>query len=120
MKTEITLPSGTKVRLEGAPHEVEDVVRRLTGPVLAPPGSTKTDGDSRRPGTAGTVSGYILELERDGYFDQARGLSEVKAALASEGHVVPITTLSGRMLSLVKQKRLRRLRSEGVWKYVDR
>lgn len=120
VRTEITLPGGAKARIEGTPQEVEDVVRRLTSTSRTSSKSTRAGGGTGALPPAGTISSYVLELDRDGFFSQARSLSEVREALASEGHMVPLTTLSGRMLSLVKQKRLRRLKSESLWKYVDR
>nr|WP_276977399.1 hypothetical protein [Ferrimicrobium acidiphilum] len=120
VKSEITLPGGAKVSVEGTPQEVEEVVRRLSGAPASHHVRPKGSAPRRRSAQPGTVSGYVVELKEDGVFKQARGLSEVRAALTQEGHVVPLTTLSGVMLNLVKQRHLRRVKEKGVWKYTNR
>jgi hypothetical protein len=41
----------------------------------------------------------------------------VKAALEEQGHFYPVTTLSGLMLRLVREKKLRRLKEGKRWRY---
>lgn len=116
----INLPDGTKVKISGTEEEVARIVR-----ALAPPGIR---GDSRqrpqrlrpanRAGSA--VKDYVMELHEGGKFDKPKGLTEVREALAAEGHIVPITTLSGVMLELARSKELRRFKENGTWKYVKR
>src|SRR2546428_8418361 len=118
-KAKMKPASGLTITIEGSPEEIQDVVRRLE------PESAKTD----RRGRQGTkvdksseraIGDYVLELREAGFFKNPRGLADIRDALRAEGHIIPITTLSGVMLRLVKARELRRQRDGRVWKYVVR
>src|SRR6266403_4714230 len=68
-----------------------------------------------------TLTGRVLAVKAEGFFKTQRSLSEVREALGSRGWHYPVTTLSGAMQGLVRQRQLRRERvSDGkkrVWKY---
>jgi hypothetical protein len=68
-----------------------------------------------------TLPGRILTLRSEGLFKAQRSLSEVREALGSRGWHYPLTTLSGAMQALVRQRQLRRERvgvgNRQVWKY---
>lgn len=51
---------------------------------------------------------YIKELLRDGFFEKPKTIAEVKAELANHGHHIPLTSLSGPLQSLCKERFLRR------------
>jgi hypothetical protein len=69
----------------------------------------------------GTLSGRILAIGSEGFFKTQRSLGEIREALGSRGWHYPLSTMSGTMQGLVRQRRLRRERvDEGkkiVWKY---
>ena len=79
-------------------------------------GSTKADRSE-----AGTAAGRILSLRVEGFFNAQRSLAEVRDRLASRGWHYPLTSLSGVMQKLVRQRKLRRERVKNakrqVWKY---
>ena len=82
-------------------------------------GTTKVlPGAGRQPGT---LSGRILGIRSEGFFKTQRSLGEVREVLGSRGWHYPLTTMSGTMQGLVRQRQLRRERvGEGkktVWKY---
>jgi hypothetical protein len=68
-----------------------------------------------------TLRGRVLAIKAEGFFEEQRGIGEVREALGSRGWHYPVTTLSGLMQSLVRQKELRRERkamgSKEIWKY---
>jgi hypothetical protein len=72
----------------------------------------------RRPGT---LTERILAIKSEGFFKLQRSLGDVRAALGTRGWHYPVTTLSGVMQTLVRQRQLRRERatsgSKRVWKY---
>lgn len=122
-KATITQPGGAIVTIEGTPEEVEVILSRLNDklPYRGKPRlkvySSHEKVVERR---AQSVKDYIIELREGGLFKKPRGLSDVRVALAAEGHILPITTLSARMLELVKSQQLRRVKEGKVWKYVNR
>ena len=62
----------------------------------------------------------ILELKQEGFFRKPRGLADIKEKLASLGMIYPVTSISGPVLSLVKNRALGRVREDGRWCYVAR
>ena len=96
-----------KLLTESAPTEQ---VQRV--PVKAPAGR------SEQPGT---LTGRILAIGSEGFFKTQRSLGEVRESLGSRGWHYPLTTLSGVMQALVRQRKLRRERmavgNKQVWKY---
>jgi len=51
---------------------------------------------------------YVQELIGDGFFKKQKTIADVKAELVNRGHHIPLTSLSGPLQSLTKQKQLRR------------
>ncbi len=115
----VKLASGTKVTVEGSEDEVQRIVRDLESQSIKQSNGTRKKTGTK-PRTNLAVKDYVLELEEAGFFKKAQRLSDVKNALQAEGHIVPITTLSGVMLALVKSRELRRFRDGKTWKYVVR
>jgi len=118
-KATITTPAGTKITIEGSTEEVQELVLRLETKSARRP-SKSTAFETGRVTTQKAIKDYILELRDAGLFGKPQGLADIKSALQAEGHIVPITTLSGVMLGLVKSRALRRFQEERAWKYVER
>ena len=72
-------------------------------------GSAKTQTRSA-PGRQGTLTGRLLALREDGFFGVQRSLSDIREELGSRGFHYPLTTLSGAMQKLVRNRDLRRER----------
>ena len=51
---------------------------------------------------------YIEEIIADGFFAQPQPISNVKTELANRGYHVPVTSLSGPLIKLTKERKLRR------------
>ena len=68
-----------------------------------------------------TIGGRILVLRDEGFFKAQKTIGQVREELRAHGWHYPVTTLSGRMQSLVRRAELRRERvKEGknrTWKY---
>ena len=68
-----------------------------------------------------SLTGRVLTIKSEGFFKTQRSLGEVREALGSRGWHYPLTTLSGVMQGLVRQRQLRRERvstgKKRVWKY---
>jgi hypothetical protein len=118
-KATVTLGTGTKVEIEGSAEEIELLLKRIE-PRREAQTSKREGRRSPRGKDSQAIRDYVIELREAGTFKKPIGLTDVKNALHAEGHVIPITTLSGVMLGLVKSKELRRLKEGGVWKYVTR
>jgi hypothetical protein len=73
---------------------------------------TRIARERKKPKGKAVIKGgpkaYIEELIDDGFVKKPRTISEVKEALANQGHHIPITSLSGPLQKLCQQKRLRR------------
>jgi hypothetical protein len=115
-KATVTLPSGTKVVIEGTVDEVEAVLKRYERPSKKLSGRLHSKGAT----TDRKLGDYVIELREAGLFKKPQGLADIRNALQAEGHIVPVTTLSGVMLGLVKARQLRRFREDKTWKYVNR
>jgi hypothetical protein len=66
--------------------------------------------------TAKSASGpkaYILEMVEEAFFKKQKALGEVKDELANRGHHIPLTSLSGPLQTLCKEKVLRRQKASG-------
>lgn len=50
----------------------------------------------------------IEELIQEGFFEEQRTIADVKAELANRGYHIPLTSLSGPLQTLVREKKLRR------------
>lgn len=95
----------------------EQVFAKLLGESEEPAGSpgrpsvhrkrVRTQTSSPRPPT---LTGRVLGLRDDGFFSSQRSLSDVREELRSLGFSYPLTTLSGVMQSLVRNRELRRER----------
>jgi len=64
------------------------------------------------------LSEAIIELFRAEWGESPRGIGEVRDALATNGLIYPLTTLSGTLLNLTKRGILRRIRTQEGYRYV--
>jgi len=70
-----------------------------------------------------SLSGRILVLKDEGFFNKQRTISEVREELSAHGWHYPLTTLSGALQALVRppKNQLRRVRVQQgkrkIWKY---
>jgi hypothetical protein len=118
-KAVVTTRSGATVTVEGTETEVAAVLQlldRRNEPLVLPALHARVGGKAKpKP----TPTGLVVDLTNAKFFAQPRELSAVKAALEEQGHFYPVTTLSGLMLRLVREKRLRRIKKDGRWLYTE-
>lgn len=106
----------------------EVILAHLLGggqPATAAPRSSSEAQAPRKKGSPArektTIGGRILVLRDEGFFKAQKTIGEVREELRAHGWHYPVTTLSGRMQSLVRRDELRRERvKEGkkrTWKY---
>jgi hypothetical protein len=123
------------ITFEGPRDFVEEQVARITGVVAEETPRQRTAAVARRSRKrrhnsasprkstqdATSCSSRILALGGDGFFAAQRTISEIRTELATRGWHYPLTTLSGRLQTLVQQRHLRREKvKEGrkkVWRY---
>jgi hypothetical protein len=86
----------------------------------APPRPTRARVD-QRGAEPDTLGGRIIAVRGEGFFESQKSLSDIREVLGSRGWHYPLTTLSGAMQILVRQRQLRRQRvavgKKKVWKY---
>lgn len=56
----------------------------------------------------GGTQSYLDELLSEGFFKKQKNISEVKAELENRGHHIPLTSLSGPLQRMCKERKLRR------------
>jgi alkanesulfonate monooxygenase SsuD/methylene tetrahydromethanopterin reductase-like flavin-dependent oxidoreductase (luciferase family) len=83
-------------------------------------GRARTTAVASRPET---LTGRLLALRDDGFFGSQRTLSDIREELGSRGFHYPLTTLSGVMQKLVRNRELRRERvksgAKRTYKYAN-
>jgi len=97
------------------------LAKLLTESDVSAPARHDSAGGSRAEAQPDTLRGRILVIRSEGFFKAQRTLGEVREALGSRGWHYPLTTLSGLMQGLVRNRELRRERvnagGKQVWKY---
>ncbi len=123
------------VVFEGPRDFVSEQVARYTGVVASetskldvPGGGTRSKKRRRSSSivrangpNSDSCVGRMLVLRGDGFFAAQRTISEIRSELATRGWHYPLTTLSGRLQTLVQQRHLRREKIKDgrkkIWRY---
>jgi hypothetical protein len=79
---------------------------------------TAKSSSAKKSNRGGPVA-YIRELHQEGFFKKPKAITDVKVELENRGHHIPLTSLSGPLQTLCKQRLLRRQRSDGRFVYSD-
>jgi hypothetical protein len=117
-----------KVRVTGKQEELDAILEALdeaanalskikqqptqTPQLGAPEAEIPSISRSRR------LSEAVMELFGADWGGSPRRISEVRDALATNGLIYPLTTLSGTLLSLTKRGLLRRIRTSEGYRYI--
>jgi hypothetical protein len=87
----------------------------------APIGHASVGATSRTEARSGTLRGRVLTIRSEGFFKSQRTLGDIREALGARGWHYPLTTLSGLMQGLVRNRELRRERvnvgGKQTWRY---
>ena len=86
--------------------------RRTSKPAKKATGNKPASGRSPRGGP----KAYVREMIAEDFFAEPKTITEVKVELENRGHHIPMTSLSGPLQDLCKDKELRRSRAEGKGK----
>jgi hypothetical protein len=77
-------------------------------------------GEEPKPSPS-SASARILALRDGGFFSTQRTIGDIKKELATHGWHYPLSNLSGKLQSLVRERQLRRMKvnegSRSLWKY---
>jgi len=93
--------------LEDAEGLVASGSTMKTKPV--PSKARRSGGPSNRaPSPKSGPKARVEDLVNEGYFRKQRTIADVKTELANRGHHIPLTSLSGPLQSLTRERRLRR------------
>ncbi len=119
-KATIKSKTGAIITVEGTEKEVASILASFentvtiahTKEVIKKSKLAKKDQKKRI-----AASDLIINLREDGYLDKPKRLTDIANALQERGHLYPVTTLSGVMLSLVQNKLLGRKKIDGKWMY---
>lgn len=133
-KANLVLPDGTKVNINGTADEVAALLARFAstgdsattsarrGPLRTRRRSGSDTGKKARNKTTKKRTGptdYIRDLLGEGYFKTKREIGAVRDKLEERAHIYPVTSISGPLYRLVRNKELRRIKEDGAWKYVN-
>lgn len=122
-KANLVLPNGTKVNIEGSPHDISSIL------ALFSPSATSSEKPGRKKRAAGKrpsprnptpkgPTGLITELAKDGFFKTKRTLPDIQKKLEEGGHIYAQTSLSNPVRRLTTTKVLRRMKENKKWFYV--
>jgi hypothetical protein len=78
------------------------------------PNKGESGGAKKKP--ASGPRAYIREMHEEGFFKKPKTITDVKVELENRGHHIPMTSLSGPLQGLCKDRVLRRQRTEGKGK----
>jgi hypothetical protein len=113
----ITLPTGAKVIIKGSQAEVAELLAKFQSgsPSTARrPENPSVRADHKRAGPLRLINDLI---DAD-FFKSPQELGAVRMALEAQGHFYPTTSLSPLMLRLVRNRQLRRIKTQKRWGYV--
>lgn len=117
-KAEITTPDGLKVKVDGTPAEVAEILaraRQAGRPTRTRKATKSLKSDRKRDG----LPALLDSLREEKFFRTKRGLADIASRLSELGNHYSSMTLSKQLLREVRGRRLRRLKEEGKWVYVQ-
>ena len=66
-----------------------------------------------------SLTNAILDLRQESFFTKPKELKEIREALEAKAVFYPQTNYPDSLLRIVKSKKLRRLKQNNKWKYVN-
>ena len=119
-KATIKSKSGAVITIDGSESEIAKIVsafEQLARVVQVRQRVSKMKVERKEQKKRQSAAELLIGLKEEGYFDKPKALGDITQALEEKGYLYPVTTLSGVVLSLVKNKYLRRKKVEGRWVY---
>ena len=119
-KAHIKNKDGTSILIEGSVSEVAELIRKIKGvETKIPKISTKSSKLKGKKRERTTMSDLIESFIDGGFFKKPKDLATIKVALAENGHIYPVTTISPILLRLVRKRHLRRIKENKRWLYTN-
>lgn len=87
---------------------------KASGATRRKPGKGKSGGGAKKAPSGPRA--YIREMHEEGFFKKPKTITDVKVELENRGNHIPMTSLSGPLQGLCKDRVLRRQRTEGKGK----
>jgi hypothetical protein len=81
-------------------------------------GERKEGGKSAKPGKKKGPKAYLEELIGEDFFKSPKTLAAIRAELGNRGHHISVTSLSGPMMLLCQERKLRRQKAKDGKKQV--
>jgi len=94
-------------------------IKKLEG-VLTSSSKPVSIKPSPKKATKKSVSGLIVELIDDGFFDTPKAFGEIADELKRRGYYYPRTSLTLPLQKLLQKRTLGRISVSGKWAYVKR
>lgn len=119
-KATIKSKTGTMITIKGTEKEVSSIIAQFERGITISHAKGKPSKVAilkKEQKKNRTISDLVIEIKEEGFFDKPKNLTEIMNTLEEKGHICPITTLSGVMMSLVQKKLLRRKKVDGKWVY---
>jgi hypothetical protein len=119
-KATIKSKSGAVITIDGSESEIAKIVSAFEQServVQVRQRVSKMKVERKEQKKRQSAAELLIGLKEEGYFDKPKALGDITQALEEKGYLYPVTTLSGVVLSLVKNKHLRRKKVEGRWVY---
>jgi hypothetical protein len=119
-KATIKSKSGAIITIDGSESEIAKIVSAFEQServVQVRQRVSKMKVERKEQKKRQSAAELMIGLKEEGYFDKPKALGDITQALEEKGYLYPVTTLSGVVLSLVKNKHLRRKKVEGRWVY---
>jgi hypothetical protein len=118
-KTEITTVDGIRITVDGTPDEVARILEYIRRTSKRPASQQKATVDVRAVPAPRGLPALIDSLREENFFKVKRALGDVSSRLAELGSHYSGTTLGKQLLREVRGRRLRRLRDDRRWVYVQ-
>lgn len=120
LKATITTKKGAKIVIEGTQSEIKELIASIESSSKETVKGKSAKKGKQQKEKSNTATDIILSLRESGYFSKPRSLTDIKKALAEQGMIYPITTLSGVLLRIVRKRFLGRIKEKNKWCYVKR
>jgi len=120
-KATIKSKSGAVITIDGSESEIAKIVsafQQSERVVQVRQRVSKMKGERKEQKKRQSAAELLIGLKEEGFFEKPKALGDITRALEEKGYLYPVTTLSGVVLSLVKNKHLRRKKVESRWVYV--
>lgn len=119
-KATIKSKSGAVITIDGSESEISNILSAFEQSdrvVQVRQRVSKMKVERKEQKKRQSASELLIGLKEEGYFEKPKALGDMAQALEEKGYLYPVTTLSGVVLKLVKNKHLRRKKVEGRWVY---